>query len=100
MENKMPQNVLKLLWDVDISKLSLVDHHRFIIERILEFGDLAEIRWMEKNFTQDQINKTLQNSRNLTAKSANFFALIYKQNIKDIKCLQTPYTEKQNRFGI
>ena len=58
MQNDIPQTVKDLLWDVNPETISLKDNFRFIIERVLEYGDLAEIKWMESTFTRNQIIDT------------------------------------------
>jgi hypothetical protein len=61
-----------LFWDVDPYSLSPKIHWFFIIERILEFGDIDDLRWMKQNFTPEQIRYTAQKSRVLTQKSLAF----------------------------
>ena len=58
-----------LFWDVDTGKLSPGKDWFFIIERILEFGDIDDLLWMKKNFTAKQIEETVQRSRILTQMS-------------------------------
>jgi hypothetical protein len=39
-----------LFWDVDREKLSSDEDWFFIIERILEFGDIDDLFWMKRTF--------------------------------------------------
>jgi hypothetical protein len=61
-----------LFWDVDAESLSTESHWFFIIERILEFGDIDDLRWLKVNFTPEQIRYTAQKSRVLTQRSIAF----------------------------
>jgi len=61
-----------LFWDVDTGKLSPGKDWFFIIERILEFGDIDDLLWMKKHFTAKQIEETVRKSRILTQKSLAF----------------------------
>ena len=61
-----------LFWDVDTGKLSPKKDWFFIIERILGFGDIDDLLWMKKNFTAEQIEKTVRKSRILPQKSLAF----------------------------
>lgn len=64
-----------LFWDIEPVSLSAESHWFFIIERILEFGDIDDLRWMKKNFTPEQIKRTVENvekSRVLTQRSLSF----------------------------
>jgi hypothetical protein len=98
MQNDIPQPVKVLLWDVNPETISLSDSSQFIIERILEYGDLAEIKWMESTFSRKQIIETLMTSKRISSKSGNFFALKYNLEKETLLCLQQPFTNKQDRF--
>ena len=58
-----------LFWDVDKDKLSLERDWYFIIERILEFGDIDDVLWMESTFPKDKITETIKKSRILSNKT-------------------------------
>lgn len=61
-----------LFWDIEPGGLSPESHWFFIIERILEFGDIDDLRWMKNNFTPEQIRHTAEKSRVLTQRSLAF----------------------------
>ena len=61
-----------LFWDIDPVSLSPESHWFFIIERILEFGDIDDLKWMKKNFTPEQVGHTAQKSRVLSRRSLAF----------------------------
>ncbi len=66
-----------LFWDVDPKKIDTKKHARYIIERILDFGNDDEVRWMGGVYSKRMIKKTIDNSRVLHAKSKNLWQLIY-----------------------
>lgn len=94
----MIPDVEKLLWDVDLNKLSLTNHYIFIIERILEFGDFPEVRWMFKNYSKEQIITVLKQSKRISPKSGNFFANYLNIPKEELQCMKEPFTNKQDRF--
>lgn len=51
-----------LLRDVDATKLSSERDWFFIIERVLEFGDIDDLLWMKKRFKINQIEETVRRS--------------------------------------
>jgi len=51
-----------LFWDIEPGGLSPESHWFFIIERILEFGDIDDLRWMKKHFTPGQDSTLLPDS--------------------------------------
>lgn len=42
----IPEFLRVLFWDTDPASMDLWNHKKFIIERILEFGDEDAYRWM------------------------------------------------------
>ena len=91
----IPNFLKNYFWDVDFSKLNKKDHSEFIIERILEYGDKKEIKWMKKEFKLSQIKNVLQASRNLSRKSANFWQIILGLDKDKILCLKKSFLKKQ-----
>jgi len=91
----IPKFLKKYFWDVDFSKLDKKNYSQFIIERILEYGDERAIKWMRENFKLNQIKNVLQQSKNLSRKSANFWRFIFNLNKNKILCLRKSFQEKQ-----
>ena len=73
---KLPEELGKYFWDVKFEDLSLKDHPRFITERILNYGELREVRWLLSVLNKDYIRSLLQSSRNLNSKTKNFWEII------------------------
>jgi hypothetical protein len=69
-----------LFWDVDPKKIDPEKHKRYIIERMLEFGNKDEIRWLFSFYTKRLIRNTLERSRGvLHKKTKNLWSLVLKQ---------------------
>lgn len=66
----------KYFWDVDLRSINIKKHKSFILERILEMGDSEAVRWMRKNFSEQDILSVLKNSRRISKKSFNFWILV------------------------
>ena len=67
-----------LFWDVDPKKINPKRHAKYIIERILDFGNDREVRWMAKTYHPMLIKKTLKTSRVLHRKSKVLWSAIYR----------------------
>lgn len=65
-------NKKSLFWDIDREKLSLGKDWYFIIERILEYGDIDDVLWMESAFPRDKIAETIKKSRTLSNKTLSY----------------------------
>ena len=98
MAKKLPEFLRKYFWDVDFDKLDMNVYQKYIIARILEYGDKTAINWLRKNFSNTLIVNTLKMSRELTAKSANFWAFMLKVKKEKIKCLSKSFRETRKQF--
>jgi len=67
-----PLKKQSLFWDVDRKKLSADKDWFFIIERILEFGDIDDLFWMKQIFSQDKIKNTVKKSRILSKRTRSY----------------------------
>lgn len=47
--NRIPDSIKALLWEYDIRKNNPEKIERIVIERVLQFGDLKQLRWAFKN---------------------------------------------------
>lgn len=98
MNLNIPESVKKYLWDVDPESLTKSDHSDFIIERVLEYGDLDSLSWLLKNFDKANITKVLKESQKISPKTGYLYALYFGVPKEELICFQKPFTQKQNRF--
>lgn len=68
-----------LFWDVDPKIIHLKRHARYIIERILDFGNDKEVRWMWHTYPRSLIADVVKNSRVLQPQSRNLWRLLTAQ---------------------
>lgn len=80
----------ELFWDVNPKTIDFKRHARYIIERILDFGNDDEVRWMWHYYSHDLLKDVVKNSRVLHLKSRAFWALMLKIKI-DPKSYAQPF---------
>ena len=85
---KAPKFLKQYFWDIDFEKLDIKTHSRDVLRRLLEHGNDKAVKWMKKNFTRNDISWVLGNLRGISARSANFWALIFEIDRKNILCLR------------
>ena len=93
-------NALKtrtLFWDIDLLKLDKDLHKDFILYRIMEEGNMKDVKWMMQFYTRDEITNFIINSNRLSKKTASFWKNILDINTT-IKCLSMPYQTIQKKF--
>ena len=57
-----------LFWDVDPKTIDPKKHARYIIERVLEFGEDSEVRWLFHYYPERLIKETMERSRGVLHK--------------------------------
>ncbi len=95
--NLIPKDLYKYFWDTK-TKILPIKNPGFVIERILEYGDEKALSWLDKNIDKKTIIDTLTNSKKISPKTGNFFALYYGIDRNKLLCIRKPFTQKQNRF--
>jgi hypothetical protein len=71
----VPDTLRFLFWDTNPQEIRLRRHATYVIERVLEFGDLDAIRWLQRVYTVQKIVDVLEVSRLITPKSSRFWKL-------------------------
>lgn len=69
----------RYFWDVNFDELSVGKYPRFIAERILNYGDAESIQWLLTWADIDFIKELINTSRNLNARTRNFWKIILKK---------------------
>ncbi len=66
-----------LFWDVDPTTIDPKKHSRYIIERILDFGNDKEVRWVANSYSKEQIKDVISHSRELHKPSRLLWSLVF-----------------------
>ena len=67
-----------LFWDVNPAKIDTNKNAQYVIERILDFGNDNEVKWMFGNYNKATLKKTIAKSRSLTPQSKSLWMLMLK----------------------
>ncbi len=97
-KSKLPKFLENYFWDVDFKRLDIKKYPSFIAERILEYGDKKDFKWLENTFSKKFLKKIVLESRILTYRSANFWSIIFNFNKKEISCLKKSLQKRQNKI--
>lgn len=54
-----------LFWDTNVKKLDPQKNAKYIIERIMDFGNDDEVRWMRRNYPNELIASVCNTSKQL-----------------------------------
>ncbi len=90
MKKEDKERLKVLLWDSDINKASLKKSRKTIVERVLKYGRMDDIRWLLRQYSDDEIIDIVRRSSNLDRRTANYWALRYHIPKSEVKCFQKP----------
>lgn len=65
-----------LFWDINPRTLDPDTHARYIIARILDFGNDREVRWMWHRYPKRTIRSVVERSRGLHAQTRALWSLL------------------------
>ena len=82
-----------LFWDAD--RIDPAKNAKYIIARVLDFGDIEDIRTLQAEYSRSRIMTVVRNSNRLLPKSANYWAIYYGIPRKDVSCLKRRFRAKR-----
>ena len=68
-----------LFWDANPTQIDPQRNATYIIERIMDFGNDEEVKWMRKEYPRDVLAKVANTSRVLYSSSKTLWTLLTKQ---------------------
>lgn len=74
----IPERFRSLFWDTGIDKIHLNRNARYIIEKVLEYGNLESLEWLLRVYNVQKIIDVIHSSRDLTDKSRNFWKIWFE----------------------
>jgi len=86
----LPTEAQRFFRDTDSAHLDVDEYPDYVLERLLEYGDLPSVRWMLQRVPREEIIAILRTSRRLSSLSANFWALYFGLDQDKIPCLSKP----------
>ena len=95
---RQPPSLRRCFWDIAWEDFQPARRPRFVIERVLEYGDADAADWMMRSFPRAEIAAVLKKSRALTPKSAAFWALVFALDKEDIRCLNRSFRKTRKLF--
>lgn len=67
-----------LFWDTNPKKIDTKKNAQYVIERILDFGNDAEVRWLWNFYDKTVLKKIVRRSRSLRPRTKTLWQLLLK----------------------
>lgn len=91
LPSKIPSSLYRFFWDVDARKVNPSKTPYYVINRLLDKGDLSAARWVIRHFPRKTIVETFKKMRDFSPWNATFWARMYNIPREEVLCLQKPY---------
>jgi len=91
LPTKLPRSLYRFFWDVDPKKVDPSVNTYYVINRLLDKGNLEAARWVVHTFPNDEIVKTFKTRRDFSFPTAVFWTTYLKIPREEVRCLQEPY---------
>lgn len=92
-KTKLPEFLHPYFWDVEFENVDIEKNPHFVLKRIIDRGDTRAFMWAMKKFSLSDIRELILTSRDLSARTANFWAFVMGIDPKRVPCLQKPYSQ-------
>ncbi len=81
-----------LFWDAD--EIDPVRHAPYIIGRILDYGDIKDVRRLMKMYAREDIIATVKARRSLLPRTGKYWAIKFNIPFSEVPCLSKYYPKK------
>lgn len=78
LPSRLPKFLHQYFWEIEAGKLNPTNKTFYIVERLMDKGDLKAIKWLFKHFSKKDLKKTYLSSRNISRFSRSFWAAYLK----------------------
>ena len=94
----LPKEFYRYFWDINAGKLDPAEHPKYVINRLLDKGDLVAARWVLRNFPNETIKETFRKIRDFSPWNGRFWASFLEIPEEEVVCLQLPYLMKRRQL--
>lgn len=88
---RLPKFLKPYFWEIDFKRLDADKYPRYVIERILDYGDESALRWLGKNFALSEVRKVVCQTRALSMRSVYFWVTVLGVDKKKVRCLSKDF---------
>ena len=78
-----------LFWDAD--EIDKVQHAGYIIARVLDYGDMRDVRMLRKIYPDKKIIEVIRTRRGLFPKTGKYWAVKFNIPLTEVSCLRKYY---------
>ncbi len=82
-----------LFWDAD--EIDIDKHAAYVIARVLDYGDIEDVRKIRELYPDEKIIETIRTRRGMFPKTGKYWAVKFNIPFSEVSCLKKYYQQKQ-----
>lgn len=91
LPTEIPPTLHRFFWDVRAETVNPSVHPYYVINRLLDKGNMESARWILRNFPKETIIETLRRIRDFSPWNGRFWARYFNVPEEEVACLQPSY---------
>lgn len=97
MMKSIPEKTKRLFWDVKKEDVDVVLHRSYILRRIMDYGNIEDVKWMLNTYSSEEIIEVVKKSRGLSRRSAWFWVHYFQISPEGVECLKMSSTQERKK---
>ena len=79
----------------DADEIDADKHAAYVITRVLDYGDVEDVRKIRKLYPDEKIIETIRTRRGMFPKTGKYWAIRFNIPFSEVPCLKKYYQQKQ-----
>jgi hypothetical protein len=89
-QSLLPDHFSAYFWDTQFTGREFLDWPEHTIERVLEYGQWKDIRFLRGIVGDEAIRSVVKSSRRLSPKTVNLWTILLNISRREVFCFQKP----------
>src|SRR3989338_6985179 len=95
---KLPKRFYRYFWDVEAKEVNPAKHPKYVINRLLDKGDLSAARWVLAAFPKEKIVETLKTMLDFSPWNGVFWTRFLGIPPEETRCLNPHYLRLRKKL--
>ena len=75
-----------IFWETDYDKIDWVNRERYVIERVVMYGNMKDWRLLQSYYGMEKIKEAVLSARDLEPKTMNFMSQLFNVPVSEFRC--------------
>ncbi len=97
LPDRIPPSLYRFFWDVDSAKVNPRTSPEYVINRLLDKGNLEAARWVLHAMPRQIVIDAFKNRRDFSPRTGTFWAQYLGISEKEVACLNPSYLKTRRQ---